>query len=82
MERNILSNENDNTPIQSVMPDNCPKYTDMSVLTKDYETLSREAASIVLLNYSTLNMAIENGFSESNKKFKATGVNADDFKAL
>ena len=57
-------------------------YTDLSVLTKDYEILSREAASIVLLNYSTLNMAIENNFSESNKKFKPTGVSADDFKAL
>jgi hypothetical protein len=54
----------------------------LDILFKDYEALSREATSIVLCNYSALNMAIELGFSESNKKFKATGVDKKDLEAL
>ena len=41
-----------------------------------------EASSIVLCNYSSLNMAIEMGWSESNKKFKAEGMSKQDLDQL
>ena len=40
------------------MPEGLPKYTDVKKLENDYEALAREAASIVLCNYASLNMAI------------------------
>ena len=58
------------------------KYTDPTDLFKKYEQLAAEAASILLCNYSSLNMAIEMGFSESNNKFKAEDMNKQDLALL
>ena len=63
-------------------PDNLEKYTDKDLLFKKYEELVTEAASILICNYSSLNMAIEMGFSGSNKKFKAEGVSKKDMEML
>lgn len=38
-----------------------------------YEEACKEAASILICNWSDMNMAIELGFSEKNKKFNAEG---------
>lgn len=39
----------------------------MNEMFKDYEKMAYEAASIILCNYSALNMAIEMGFSQANQ---------------
>ena len=54
----------ENTPkSQYLPPADLKKYTDMNEMFKDYEKYANEAASIILCNHSSLNMAIEMGFS-------------------
>ena len=66
---NIL--KNDFKPENASIPDDCVKYSDPAVMFKEYEKLATECASILLCNYSSLNMAIEMGFAQSNKKFNS-----------
>ena len=66
--------DNINTPNDSAMgqeepspPADLKKYTDMQEMFQDYEKLANEAATILICNHSSLNMAIEMGFSDANK---------------
>ena len=82
MESNNPITQGANYNIVEPKPEELKKYTDHQELFKQYELLATEAASIILCNYQSLNMAIAMGFSESNKKFKAEGCSKQDLDTL
>lgn len=61
----------ENTPTNKegiiLPPADLKKYSDLNEIFVDYEKLANEASSIIICNYSALNMAIEMGFSQVNK---------------